>query len=201
MALTSELFNYGYTSKRLQPFLFIGTLLFLFFAAAMALFIFWGDNPFAGSIFEAIFLHVKGQVINRSYLGVFYVTFFGGFFFLSVPIEVFFVAALKNHNPILLIIVALAGAAISYTIDYLLGYKLAILSRKFISIKQFYKMKSLINRRGLMAILFLNIIGVGSQQMTFVLGVFRYNKTRLVIATLIGQTIKFVGLSFLLPFF
>ncbi|MFO7710232.1 MAG: VTT domain-containing protein [Candidatus Woesearchaeota archaeon] len=196
--MNSDMFIYGATRKRLQPLYIMFTFLLLFFIAAIGLFIFWGSNPFSGTIFEIIFLHVKAHVSTLSYLGVFYVTFFGGFFFLSVPIEVFFVGALNNHNPFLLIPIALAGASISYTIDYLLGYKLATLSRRLIPIKKFYKIKSLVNRRGLIAILFFNIIGVGSQQMTFVLGVFRYNRTRLFIATLIGQLIKFIGLSLLI---
>ncbi len=191
MNLKNEIFAY-YTRKRKTDALIMISIGIVFVIIVLVyLAIFWGENPFANTFIDAIIKHVSHHIASLSLLGMFYVTFFGGLFFLTVPIEPIFILALPKHNPLILLFVVLAGAIISYSVDYLLGLKFSTLSKKLVSVKQFYKMKSMINKRGAIAILLLNIIGVGSQQMTFIMGVFKYNKSRLALVALTGQLIKY----------
>ncbi|MFW6013729.1 MAG: DedA family protein [Nanoarchaeota archaeon] len=137
-----------------------------------------------------------------SLLGVFYVTFFGGLFFLMIPVEISFFGALTNYHPLLVLLVTACGASLSYTIDYLMGKHFSGFFKKTIPLKKFYKTKTTINKYGGWAVLFFNIIGAGSQQTTFMLGVFRYNKIRLLVFAVTGQLIKYViivGIYYLAP--
>lgn len=147
------------------------------------------------------FSHIKYHTSTLSYLGMYYVTLFGGLFFVTVPIEPYFVVAIQRNNAFIITLAAFLGITISYTVDYILGYKFSNVSKKLISVKQFYKMKAIINKRGSLAIVFFNIIGFGSQQITFVLGVFRYNWIRLALLTFLGQAIKYSAILAVYLFF
>jgi len=150
-------------------------------------------------IVSTMSLTMPGQI---TLLGLFYVTFFGGLFFLMIPVEISFVGALINYHPLLVLLVTACGALLSYTLDYLMGRYFAGFFKKIIPLKKFYKTKTTINRYGGWAVIFFNIIGAGSQQTTFILGVFRYNKVKLLVFAVTGQLIKYVvliGLFYLAP--
>jgi len=70
--------------------------------------------------------------------------------------------------------------------------KISKLSKKLISPKKFYSIKSYLNRYGKLAIFAARALPFfPSQQVTFILGVFRYNRTRLLVLTMLGQMFKF----------
>ena len=110
--------------------------------------------------------------------------------------------ALGNNNPYLVLCIFIFGIIISYSLDYLIGMKLSRISKKLISPKKFYNVKSYINRFGNIAILIANGVPfLPSQQVTFILGVFRYNKLRLFVLTVGGQILKaltLMGVYFLI---
>lgn len=140
------------------------------------------------------FVHTEMSLFSPtsiSLIGLFFVMFFGGLFFLMIPVEISFFGALTNFSPVTVLIVTALGAGLSYTLDYFIGRRFSGISRKVISLKKFYKTKSVVNRYGGWAVLFFNIIGIGSQQTTFILGVFRYNRVRLAFLTATGQLIKY----------
>ena len=200
----TELFVYNRTQKRVKGIAFIlGGIVLAGLIAAYLLF-FRDINPFAGTFVESVFVHVKHHISALSYLGMFYVTFFGGLFFLSVPIDLIFIMGMGHNNPILLALVALAGLFPSYYIDYFIGKKFSGAARKIVSVKQFYKIKTAINKRGQIAIFLFNAGPMGSQLVTFVCGVFRYNPKRLFLMTALGQVTKYVFMVIFfgfLPFF
>lgn len=147
---------------------------------------------FQGTWFSFALTHIKDEVFSNSAIGLFYVTFFGGLFFLFTPIDVFFIAAINTgkFSPLHCTLMFL-GLLFSYSLNYVIGLRFSTLSKKLVSPKKFYKTKVIVNKFGKLAILFFNIIGFGSQQLTFVLGVFRYNRTRLLILAVIGQIIHY----------
>ncbi|MCF7862001.1 hypothetical protein K9M79_07210 [Candidatus Woesearchaeota archaeon] len=194
MPLTSEFFSYHETEKKRGAVIYILSLAAILSTIIIYLIFFRDLNPIAGTPLQPVFDHIIVQITGFSYLGMFYMTLIGGLFFVPSGIEPYFLKALLENNDLLLMLVALAGCAISFTLDYVLGFKFAAISRKLISLKQFYKFKGVINKKGALAILFFNIIGQGSQQLTFIMGVFRYNKTRLIIMTAAGHIIRFCAL-------
>jgi membrane protein YqaA with SNARE-associated domain len=158
---------------------------------------------FHGTLIASILLHIKREIFSYSALGIFYIYLFGGMFFIFVPVETFYIAVLnKGTVSSLHLLMLFFGVLVSYSLNYIIGLRLSRFSKNLISPKKFYNTKILVNRFGKWAILFFNLIGLGSQQLTFVLGVFRYNKTRLLVFTAIGQVLKFVLITlFMFGFF
>ena len=141
---------------------------------------------------------VKDDIYTFNALGSLYVAFFGGLFFVFFPMEAYYAKALASNNLLLLYVLFILGILVSYSLDYLFGMKLSKMSRKLVSPKKFYKIKSYINRYGKVAIFVASAMPFfPSQQVTFILGVFRYNKTRLFILTMSGQMLKYAGIAVL----
>jgi hypothetical protein len=146
----------------------------------------------AGTWFGAMVGSIKHELATFSALCSLYVTLLGGLFFIFIPMEAYYLNALNHTQPVALYAMFILGISISYTLDYFVGMKFSRLSRKLISPKQFYKIKSLINRRGQAAIFAANAIPMlPSPQVTFVLGVFRYNRMRLFILTASANMLKY----------
>ena len=185
MELRDEIFTYGLRQKRLNLlYLILGGSVLVFF---MLFSVFYID------IHElAIYQHVVTNIFGLTLLGMFYVAFFGGLFFITLPIEIIFLNALNTYNPALVFLATIFGLLISYSLDYLIGHRLSGLSKKLISVKQFYKIKTQINKRGALAVFILNFIGFGSQQATLILGVFKYNKLRLLLIAASAQLLKYI---------
>ncbi len=202
--LQNKVFEYGFRKKELS-------LKFLLIIIVSAAFTFTLYTIFYAQISETILgqaisgihklvinivSHINSEMSllapsSISLLGLFYVTFFGGLFFLTIPVEFSFLGALTTNPPLSVFLITFCGAFLSYTLDYIIGRNFSTFFRRIISIKKFYRTKNVINKYGGWAVIFFNIIGVGSQQTTFILGVFRYNKIRLMILTITGQVIKY----------
>jgi membrane protein YqaA with SNARE-associated domain len=136
------------------------------------------------------------QLKEKSLLGVFYSSFFGGLFFVFLPMEVLFVSLLKDGvNPTMLIILYIVGFLLSYSINYFIGMNLGELSKKLIGAKQFYNIKVAINRYGVLAVFAFNALPLPSQALSTILGVFKYNKTKFYIFFLSGQLIKYIVIA------
>jgi len=138
---------------------------------------------------------VKDHIAQFDIMGAFFIALFGGLFFIFLPMELYFINSLNHNSGWTLLLVYVIGMLVSYSADYLIGKNLSNLSRKLISPKKFYRIKSYLNRYGKIAIFGASAIPMlPSQQITFILGVFRYNKTRLLALTVAGQLVKYVVL-------
>jgi len=150
---------------------------------------------FSSSFLAAVVHHIGSEIASLSVLGIFYANIIGGFFFTPVPIEAISLQAInKNGNGWVYLIAIMAGTFISYTFNYVFGLKLSNFSRKLISVKKFYQMKTWINRYGIYGVFVFNLLPFASQQLIFVLGVFRYNKTRLIVFSFLGQLLKNIAI-------
>jgi len=157
---------------------------------------------FQDSFIEIILRNIKTNIASFSILGSFYIALFGALFFVLLPMEAYFLKAITLQNPTIVYFIFLIAITISFSINYLLGMKFSKISKKLIPSKKFYQLKSYINRYSKLAIFFVNVIPMfPSPQVTFILGVFRYNKTRLFIITMISQTIKFITIILILKLF
>ncbi|MGM5481982.1 MAG: VTT domain-containing protein [Nanobdellota archaeon] len=171
---------------------FLGTIFFVLFK---------GSGVFNNTFIMYLINHVRISLSEFGLLGSLYVGLFGGLFFLFFPMEAYFIKALSVSNEYLVFLFFFSGIIFSYSMDYFIGMKFSRISKKLISAKKFYSIKSYINKFGSLAIFIANGIPfLPSQQVTFILGVFRYNKIRLLVLVLGGQLVKFfalMGLHFL----
>lgn len=189
---TSDFIEYKRLNKKWSGIVLIGVFSLIVITITFYL-IFLRKLPLFESTYIPIILnHIKTHIFAYSSLGLFYATFFGSLFFLFIPLEAFYIAALKKGMMSPLHFAALfAGVLLAYSINYFIGWRFSRFSKNLISPKQFYRIKIAVNRFGKLAIFLFNVIGMGSQQLTFVLGVFRYNKTRLFVFALAGQIVKY----------
>ncbi len=139
--------------------------------------------------------HIKFHLFHKTLLGVFYASVFGGLFFLPTPLEIIFLGFLKSGiSPGLLIFIYLIGLLISYTANYFIGRAFTETSKKLISYRRFYKIKGFINKFGALGIFIFNVLPLPSQPLAAILGVFKYNKTRFYVYTILGQSIKYFAI-------
>jgi len=149
-------------------------------------------NFFPNSIINIIFDFLKQQFSGKSLLSPFFIGLIGGLFFISVPIEVLFISLIYSLdlNPWVIAAFLFIGLSISYPIDYFIGKLFSKYATKLVSPKQFYKIKAKLNRYGKGVIFLFNVLPLPSQILTFICGVFKYNKIRYFTIWLIAWTIK-----------
>jgi len=192
--LSNEIKEVNAKKKRLDGYLTIAVIILVIWIGILY-WIFLRDI-LADTMFGTIVGHIKTQIASFSELGSLYIALFGGLFFIFIPMEAYYMNALSNSNTYILYSLMLSGIIISYSIDYFLGMKFSKISRKLISPKKFYGIKQYLNRYGQLAIFIAHVVPVfPSPQVTFILGVFRYNKMKLIMIALPAQMLKF---SFLL---
>ncbi|MDA3856611.1 MAG: VTT domain-containing protein [Candidatus Woesearchaeota archaeon] len=186
------MFSYDFNRKLFLNFAyFFGFILFVSFILYYVFSIRISNNLFS-IIVNGFFSHIYLQLKSTTFLGAFYTTLFGGLFFVFVPLEIIFVAFLRaEHNPISIILLFILGLVISYSINYEIGMRLGNISKKIISIKKFYKIKSMVNRYGVYAIFVFNVLPLPSQPLSTILGVFKYSRNKFYIFFILGQLIKF----------
>lgn len=192
----NTIFSYNLAKKRL--FLFIGAIIIL---TIIGLIVFYvtalrDSDLIVIQIINSSITHLINHVKNGTLLGSFYASLVGGLFFVFMPMEVAFINFLKSEsNPVFLIILYNLGFVVSFTINYYIGMKLAGLSKKIITPKKFYKIKSIINKYGALAIFVFNVLPFPAQPLSAILGVFKYNKARFYFFFILGQTIKYTIIS------
>jgi membrane protein YqaA with SNARE-associated domain len=163
-------------------------ILYIFFLRYSDFFLFSGLKNFIN--------HIVNNISSRTFLGIFYAAVFGGLFFVTIPLEAIFVNFLRGgYHPAIIVGIYISGLIVSYTINYLIGFKLNALSKKLISPSKFYKIKAILNRYGVAAIFVFNVLPLPSQPLSTILGVFKYNKTKFYIFFILGQVIKYAVIS------
>jgi len=189
-----SIIEYNYKTKRFEGIIKIAVIV-----GILILITSYMLKVFEGTILDIIISFVVKQFGSQTILGTFLIGAIGGLFFLSVPIEILYINAIRGTESISLItghaLALMCGLAIAYSIDYLFGLYLSGFSKKLISAKQFYNIKAKLNRYGLWLILVFNITPLPSQALTFICGVFRYNKTRYATIWAIGWIVKITIIS------
>lgn len=152
----------------------------------------WVEGAGYEESFQAAKSFVASEIYRVTPLGLFFLGLFGGLFFIPLPLEFFFIAALNKGNPALLSLgLLLAGYLPSQLLDYFLGSRFNRLLMHFVSKKKLYRSKRWVNRFGPYAILVFNLLPLPSPMLTFALGIARYNPMRLFAFLLVGVLIKF----------
>ena len=201
----------GFKEDRIFPYDRFGKILFgvviillgIFIILLIISYFFLKDSDiFIFILMNAMIKYFSSHIMGATLLGAFYTTAIGGFFLFTIPLEVLFVKFLRAGRPVLFIfILYFLGLIISFTLNYLVGLKLASLSKKLVSPKKFYKIKGALNRWGALTIFLFNAAPLPAQPLAVILGVFRYNKTRFYVFFLLGQLVKYTVISIIYYFF
>lgn len=148
------------------------------------------QNSFEGvkSIFE-------DDLANFTPIGLMILSFIGGFFFIPLPIELFFFKGLLNGNPYffswLLVVIGYLPAQL---LNYWIGSRFSQLVMTLFSRKKVYKVKRWVNKYGAYGIFGFNLLPLPSPILTFALGITNYNLLRLFFWMILGATVKYLAI-------
>lgn len=188
--------------KKVSGLVAIGTVLFIISIIVIYIVFLRKSTVFQDTFIASFLSHVGSNIASFNLLGAFYIALFGGLFFIFVPMEAYYINALRHSNPFILFLVFIFGILISYSADYLIGTKISKFAKKAVSPKKFYKIKSLLNKFGRVGIFAASAVPfLPSQQVSFILGVFRYNRARFFVLTFLGQIVKYLGIMLFFSFF
>ena len=200
--MQDEIVEVNALKKRVSGIVTIGIVLFIISIIIIYIVFLRKSTIFQDTFIASFLSHVGSNIASFNLLGAFYIALFGGLFFIFVPMEVYFINALRYNNPLLLFLVFITGILVSYSADYFIGIRISKLAKKSVSPKKFYKIKSLLNKFGRVGIFAASAIPfLPSQQTSFILGVFRYNRTRFFMLTFAGQIVKYLGIILFFSFF
>jgi len=145
----------------------------------------------------------NNEIKKLTPLGLFYLSFFGNLMLIPLPIEApFFLGLMKGNLFLPSLFFVLAGLIPSQAINYIVGKKFSKAFFTLFSTKKIYKAKRWVNKYGSYAIFGFNLLPLPSNEITFGLGIAKYNVTRLFVFTLLGTIIKFFAMwGFYLLFF
>jgi membrane protein YqaA with SNARE-associated domain len=181
--------------KKFFFFLFIIALIFCVYLFRYYILEFFKGVPWLWSIVGPI----VSEVQKGSLLGLFYLTFFGSLFFISIPAELSILYYLSlGHNPVIVIIITIIGNLSGHILDYLFGMAFGEnLLTFFLKGNKIYWIKGVFEKIGGLIIVIANILPFGAEIVVLVLGAIRYNFKKFLIYSVIGMTTKYVSMFFL----
>ncbi|MFP4195868.1 MAG: DedA family protein [Candidatus Woesearchaeota archaeon] len=174
---------FGYSLSGVLVVLAVLVLVYLLSLQHVDFFLIHWINAFASHITETM------KAMNL--LAVIYTAVFGGLFFVLVPLEVLLIKFFtEGNNPVLVVLFYVLGLTLSFTLNYHVGKKLTTLSKRLITTKKFYQIKSKLNRYGATTIFVFNALPLPSPPLSAILGVFKYNKKRFYLYFISAQLLK-----------
>ena len=125
-----------------------------------------------------------------------YSGFISGLFFVPIPLEFAFLAGVRAGSPVGPSLVAvIAGFLLGNLVSYLIGWKLSRFVMHLVNAKQMYGLRRKVNQYGSVAVFLVNVVPGPSPQLTFALGMARYNMARLFTWFLAGNLVKYSVMS------
>lgn len=156
-------------------------------------------SPFVNSIYSFMYTNLAG----KTFLGIMMMSFFGGLFFIFLPIEAIFVYYFESgRNMFLVTIAVIIGSLVALYVDYLFGFIFGEkIARKMLK-KKFETFAGYLNRFGGFLIIAGNAIFIFPIELASVaIGSLKYNQKKFIIYTLIGKIIKFAIIGFILYYY
>lgn len=119
-----------------------------------------------------------------------------GLFFVPIPLELAFLGGVRAGSPVGPSLVAvIAGFLLGNLVSYLVGWKLSRYVMHLVSAKKMYGLRRKVNRFGSVVVFLVNLIPGPAPQLTFALGMARYNMARLFSWFLAGNIVKYSIIS------
>lgn len=130
-------------------------------------------------------------------LTLFYSGAVSGLFFVPVPLEIAYLSGVGAGSPVVASTFAVVGGfIIGNLISYVIGWKLSRAVMHLISAKKLYGLRRKVNRYGNYAVFLVNVLPGPAPQLTFGLGMARYNISRLFFWLVLGNVVKFSAIGF-----
>ncbi len=152
------------------------------------LFVLLQMNPAVWAVYKAIEL----EIASRSLLGLFYASFFGALFFITLPVELIFLYYLGlNYYFVQVLVITLAGNLLGIALDYFVGWLIGTRILKWFLKEKYDGFHRKIEKAGAFIVIIGNIIPFPIEPFTVFLGAVRYGFFRLMLYTFLGKLVKF----------
>jgi len=150
-------------------------------------------NPTVWSIYQAISAEIEG----RTLLGLLYASFFGGIFFVSLPVEVIFLYYLGlNYYVVQIITVVMIGNILGMLFNYGFGRLIGEKVVKYFMKENYGKFRKKLEKAGAVLILIGNILPFPIEPFAVFLGAVKYRFSSFILWTAVGKFVKFIILAF-----
>jgi len=150
-------------------------------------------NPTIWSFYQAI----SAQIEGRTLLGLLYASFFGGIFFVSLPVEVIFLYYLGlNYYVVQIITVVMIGNILGMLFNYGFGRLIGEKIVKYFMKENYGKFRKKLEKAGAIFILIGNIIPFPIEPFAVFLGAVKYRFSSFLLWTAVGKFVKFIILAF-----
>lgn len=198
----SQTFEYGGSEKKRFLYGVIGILVLVIAIALLYIFSLQHIDFFLINWINSFINHITSTIQDVTLLGIIYTAFFGGLFFVFVPLEALLVRFfITGNNPVFIIILYLVGLTLSFSLNYYVGSRLSSLCKRLIATKKFYWIKSKLNRYGGLTIFIFNLFPLPAPPLSAIVGVFNYNKKRFYLSFISAQFLKVLIIALLFPLF
>ncbi len=147
---------------------------------------------------NAIYQHIIYQISQKTYLGLFYASFFGAIFFIAIPLEIILLYYISlGYNIFFIGAVSIIGGVLGLFINYLIGLLLGKKIMKYLFKDSFNKMHDWVEKYGGFFLVIGCAVPSPVELVTVVFGTAKYSIKKFFIYTTIGKILKIIILYFL----
>lgn len=149
------------------------------------------------------YLTVESNILNKTLLGLFFISILGSLFFLILPSEAIFLYYLNSTSYFFgfTILVTVIGSLVGLTFNYFFGFALGERVLMFLFKKNFFKYKEKIEKYGGLVLFFGNILPGPIEVLAVFYGSFKFDYKRFLFLAMMGRLIKYIILFIAFFFF
>jgi membrane protein YqaA with SNARE-associated domain len=176
-------------SGKIISLIIIALSLVLIYYNRSSLLIILEKIPFLWSLYQ----HISYQIAQETLLGLFYASFFGALFFISIPVEFIFVYyATLGKNYFLLVTVSVVGSLLGMLLNYLFGLVFGEKLLRSILKKNFDKFSIRTEKWATPLVFIGNLVPFPIEPIALILGATKYSIKKFIIWTIFGRLGKFL---------
>lgn len=142
----------------------------------------------------AMYLYMESQIQNNTFPGLFFMSFLGSLFFLSLPAEILYIYYLSNVDKsfLILLTIMVIGNTVGFVFNYLCGFIVGERILSMIFKKSYFKYKNFIDKYGGYFLFFGNILPGPVELLSIFYGGFRYSFKNYIYLCFMGRLVKFI---------
>jgi len=152
------------------------------------------NHPWINAVYE----HIVMQITKKTYLGLFYASFFGAIFFITIPVELIIIYYISlGYNIIIIGLITTVASVLGLFVNYLIGLMLGKKIMKWILKDTYDKIKVWNDKYGGFFIFAGSFLPSPIEIACVIFGTTKYSIKKFFIYSTLGRILKTVALFFL----
>lgn len=147
---------------------------------------------------NAIYTHISTQISEQTYLGLFYASFFGAIFFITIPLELILIYYISiGRNIFLISLIIIIASVLGLFINYIIGRMLGAKVLKYLLKENFDKTKNWVDKYGAFFLVIGAAIPSPIEWACLIYGSAKYSIKKFLIYSAVGRILKVILIYFL----